>query len=1348
MNRFFLLLFIFINVSLFCDDWPIYKNSHYRDGITSENVNVNELKLHWTFNNAFLPRQAWGGGAKWDAYIRLINLRNMRNYDPVYHTVVSNGRLFFSSTGNDTLYCLNVSSGETIWSVQLNGPSRIAPSVYGNKLYLGSDDGFAYCFNVSDGTLIWKYQAVKDKRLVINDGRLISRFPVRTGVLVADGKAYFGGSLLPWQSSFLCCLDSKTGKEIYKKEFPEEQCTMEGSLSNVDGKLVVPQGRIAPKLFNMENGDYLGALPSGKGCYTFITENKTILTGPLERGKAFQEVTADKEGTSVSTFDEGNALLVKDGVVYLLSDHYIEAKERSSNKSKWKLMAEFPYDLILANKTLFVGGKDKIGAIDSKTGKIIWEADVLGKAYGFSVSDGKLFVSTDEGRIYCYSVDGKIPVKNSYKSASTVKKSSLVSSYTFIKKNILDEKIVDNAGNRNGLLEGKLLIQGKGDFQSLVTGEPVSDVVIYSDIKSGFLPKKQLTVSAWVKIDESSEKGGIIGSINDSSSSQEGWMLGFSGNFFNFKYRNENSDKLSTIISNEPFDRGSWYLVTAVYDNGNAKLYINGRLNSFLNSVKGELLYPKSGYYVIGAWRDEDEYLPMKGAIHKVEVHSKELSDESIMALYNPRHMAGLAYSRPKKEATPMVGPFWRFTSRDSAEVIWETKESSPTKLFYGISLIGASVGDDKLRKFHKVTLHGLRRDRVYRYAVTVRTAKGDMISPKLEADTFFNYTLEGDLKNRKISSKWNKNVGRAVNLTKIKRALSIVIGASDIEAAVAVAIKSEGRVVVIEKDRRSVLSAQRILAKKGFSPDRIKIIHVDSYKKLSLPKQFASIVVSTVDNSDFSAKKVLALSKPDGGVVLFATPNNKKIATVLNSLGKNFSKEGGNIYFKQEPLPNTGSWSHSYGNSGNAAYTGESLQGVKATEDMQLQWIGKPGARYQTDRSGRKVPPLAENGILYLQGDNRIIALEQYSGCILWSLETPEINRMNMPRDAGNWFADNSGLYLALLDKTCYFDGKTGIFKRHFDLKESSVGREQQWSYISGPKNYLVGTSSMKGSSYTNYDGGAIQGWYDAVSGSVTNKVLSDNLFVTDRLSGELLWSYENGLIVNSTITVDDGRIIFVESNSKLLKMSKKRQRSWNSMKKSVSVVCLNLKDGTKLWESDVSIGNSTTMLNAAAAEGYYTLSGTGGSKVSITAYDSIKGKKLWSGSNSWAKNNHGGHMSMPVIVDGRVYIRPAYFDLKTGKKLGSDQPVQAGGCSSYVATSETIIFRSGDVCLWDPLDEKKITRWNRLRQDCWLSIIPSDGMILAPEGGGGCSCGHWLETSVGFLPLNSEIGDGVIID
>jgi hypothetical protein len=29
---------------------------------------------------------------------------------------------------------------------------------------------------------------------------------------------------------------------------------------------------------------------------------------------------------------------------------------------------------------------------------------------------------------------------------------------------------------------------------------------------------------------------------------------------------------------------------------------------------------------------------------------------------------------------------------------------------------------------------------------------------------------------------------------------------------------------------------------------------------------------------------------------------------------------------------------------------------------------------------------------------------------------------------------------------------------------------------------------------------------------------------------------------------------------------------------------------------------------------------------------------------------------------------------------------------------------------------------------------------MVLSPEGGGGCSCGNWLETSIGFAPAPSS--------
>jgi hypothetical protein len=61
--------------------------------------------------------------------------------------------------------------------------------------------------------------------------------------------------------------------------------------------------------------------------------------------------------------------------------------------------------------------------------------------------------------------------------------------------------------------------------------------------------------------------------------------------------------------------------------------------------------------------------------------------------------------------------------------------------------------------------------------------------------------------------------------------------------------------------------------------------------------------------------------------------------------------------------------------------------------------------------------------------------------------------------------------------------------------------------------------------------------------------------------------------------------------------------------------------------------------------------------------------------------------------------------------------------------------VFRSGNVTLWDNATGRS-TSWQRLRPGCWLSTIPAAGMLLSPEAGGGCSCGSWMETSIGFAP------------
>ena len=63
-------------------------------------------------------------------------------------------------------------------------------------------------------------------------------------------------------------------------------------------------------------------------------------------------------------------------------------------------------------------------------------------------------------------------------------------------------------------------------------------------------------------------------------------------------------------------------------------------------------------------------------------------------------------------------------------------------------------------------------------------------------------------------------------------------------------------------------------------------------------------------------------------------------------------------------------------------------------------------------------------------------------------------------------------------------------------------------------------------------------------------------------------------------------------------------------------------------------------------------------------------------------------------------------------------------------------------DKSLQDQVDslQAQLSSWPRLRSSCWLSTIPAAGMLLSPEGGGGCSCGIWMETSIGFMPVDQH--------
>ena len=165
-----------------------------------------------------------------------------------------------------------------------------------------------------------------------------------------------------------------------------------------------------------------------------------------------------------------------------------------------------------------------------------------------------------------------------------------------------------------------------------------------------------------------------------------------------------------------------------------------------------------------------------------------------------------------------------------------------------------------------------------------------------------------------------------------------------------------------------------------------------------------------------------------------------------------------------------------------------------------------------------------------------------------------------------------------------------------------------------------------------------------------------------------------------------------------------------------------------------DTEDGTITFYLQVAPEAILITASNT---QYHLYTFSPADGEPLWQRSNPWPNDHHSGHIQHPVILNGTIYLQPNGYDLASGEitttKVGS-----RSGCHTYIGARDALIFRGEgrQVALWDR-EKETVTSWSRLRPSCWLSLIPANGMLLVPEGGGGCSCGGWMETSIGFAPV-----------
>jgi hypothetical protein len=144
-------------------DWPRYRHDASRSAASAESLPAS-LHLAWV-RELPAPRPAF------PTEVRL-------GYDATYEPVVLAQSMFVPSMITDSVTALDTKTGAERWRFFAEGPVRLAPVAWEDKVYFVSDDGHLYCVGAGDGRLRWKLRGLppgREDRKVMGNGRLVQR---------------------------------------------------------------------------------------------------------------------------------------------------------------------------------------------------------------------------------------------------------------------------------------------------------------------------------------------------------------------------------------------------------------------------------------------------------------------------------------------------------------------------------------------------------------------------------------------------------------------------------------------------------------------------------------------------------------------------------------------------------------------------------------------------------------------------------------------------------------------------------------------------------------------------------------------------------------------------------------------------------------------------------------------------------------------------------------------------------------------------------------------------------------------------------------------------------------------
>ena len=441
--------------------WSSHRAGIGRAGYSNQKLSFSEAQA-WC-RDLSVPTPAWNSPAQRSYWQQLEGIQPRVTDDWVNHVVADASFVWLGSSGDDTVRCLNVRTGVEEWSFVTDGPVRYAPVLAGELLFFGSDDGYVYCVKAETGRLIWrKHLGPRDWRIPGN-GRMISLWPVRTGLVVNNGIIYGTAGLYPSQGVYAVALNVSDGSVVWRQKL---NVSPQGYLLSSETMIFVPTGRGNPVGLDRGTGRLIRSFNGVGGAFAVLIDNE-LFSGPGNDGTLTnnklqpQGKLASFKGNAMAASPSHSFLLDENGVRSIdrlayrkagkdagsatkqigllkgelnkkslsltrraflqrqlgkLGDSLDAAKRERIAAVQWSIKVLDRSQIIALDNCIVLGGVGVVEARSLVDGSVRWSAKVKGTARGLAYAGGRLLVSTDTGSLYCFSkisVDVKrVPPKN------------------------------------------------------------------------------------------------------------------------------------------------------------------------------------------------------------------------------------------------------------------------------------------------------------------------------------------------------------------------------------------------------------------------------------------------------------------------------------------------------------------------------------------------------------------------------------------------------------------------------------------------------------------------------------------------------------------------------------------------------------------------------------------------------------------------------------------------------------------------------------------------------------------------------------------------------------------------